>query len=115
MLFRTLIAAVAIGLLAGCQKPSFYGEYSNYDKTALEFRKVELMEPDFFSYERFAQREGKIYPRFSKKGKFIRQEGSLFIPTVSDNNGLTIYLTDPSYEQIQIGTDEWRETLYRVK
>ena len=115
MRLKVCLALFSIALLAGCEKPSYYGEYSNYSKKAEGFREVSLMEPDFFTYARSAQRAGKIYPRFKKQGKFIESEDFLFLPTVSENSGLRIYFTDPKFEQIQIGTEEWREVLHRVE
>jgi hypothetical protein len=112
-----LISLLFTIFLFGCSEynQSFYGTYSNYSETKSEWKEVELTKPNFFTYKTIRQRGDQRSQRTVGQGKFEEQTERLFLVTDAENNrGYFVYLIDGAYDSIQIGTSEWRETLYRV-
>lgn len=116
---HTLLLCFCSFLFCGCfkEKQSVYGTYSNQnDVDRSKWKVVVITEPNFFTYKTFMNL-GKTARETSKhRGKYTDHGEYLFLETDTENNrGYMIYLTDKTFNKVQIGTSEWRETLYRVR
>jgi|LXNH01.1.fsa_nt_gb hypothetical protein len=95
-------------ILCGCSK---YGTYNNKDSNEFNYVEIEIIKPNFFNYIE----SNLLDPQFIS-GKFISYGNKIFIELdEEEETGLYVYFTDFMYKKVDIGTDEWRTTLYRVK